>query len=189
MEAPFNPQWLRSQCATFSPAAPRNGAGFWYPPFHLSQAFQVLPLCPVARERYMSRIFCPVPCHLAMVLFYKRCFCSRPPWLLAGTGTGLQRGGRQHDNYTPGVTSSLGPSAGAEEEEMSLVSPTVCPDSSSTQCTSPPSSHSPSSPELLPLHTSTFSASLLSVAISASPEATGGRGNSLCSRGWGNRRI
>lgn len=146
MEAPFNPQWLRSQCATFSPAAPRNGAGFWYPPFHLCQAFQVLPLCPVARERYMSRIFCPVPRHLAMVLFYKRCFCSRPPWLLAGTGTGLQRGGRQQDNYTPGVTSSLGPSAGAEEEEMSLVSPTVCPDSSSTQCTSPPSLSLPSFP-------------------------------------------
>lgn len=48
-------------------------------------------------------------------------------------------------------------------------------------------SHSPPSLELLYLHTPTFSASLPSVAISASLEATEARGNSLSPRGWGSR--
>lgn len=61
------------------PVCPRNTAGFWYPPFHPCQAFQVLPLCPVARERYISSIFCPLPRHSAMVLFYK--WCSVPTLL------------------------------------------------------------------------------------------------------------
>lgn len=143
MEAPFIPQRLQSQ---HTHVCPRNRAGFWYPPFHLCQAFQVLPLCPVARERYISSIFCPLPHHSAMVLFYKWCFSFYPPQLLARTGPGLQRGGREHNNYTPRVNFSQGPSAGAEEEEMSLVSPTVCPDSSSAQFTSLPSPSLPSFP-------------------------------------------
>lgn len=146
--------------------------------------------CPALLQERGTLAALSVLCPAIQQWFYFISGASAPTLLgcLLGQGQDFKgvAGSRQ---LHPTVTSSSGPSAGAEEEEMSLVSPPVCPDSSSAQFTSLPSLSLPSFPgtSSCPYIHIPYKPPVL--AISASLAATEARGSSLCPRGWGSRRI
>lgn len=88
--------------------------GFWYPPFHLCQASQALPLCPVAKGRGTLTASSALSPATSQWYYFKRCFCFRPPRLLAVT---LRTGQEQDFKGVSGVLIS----------QVSAVSRTITP--------------------------------------------------------------